>query len=126
MPKAKPAQLTPKNPADGEWRPAFLAHLSKTANVPASAMAAGITRQGAYKAKGIDPAFSAAWDDAIEDAVDILEEEARRRGMETSDTLLIFLLKAHRPDKYRDKPSTIIDANAQGGVQIYLPERKQA
>ena len=36
-------------------------------------------------------------------AGDILEAEARRRGLKQSDTLLIFLLKAHKPEKYGDK-----------------------
>ena len=37
----------------------------------------------------------------LEDAVDLLEEEARRRALAGSDLLLIFLLKAHRPQMYR-------------------------
>jgi len=64
--------------------------------------------------------FAAAWDEALEIATGSLELEARRRAQKGvlepvyykgkkvgavrkySDTLLIFLLKAHRPDKYRD------------------------
>ena len=32
----------------------------------------------------------------------MLEKEAWRRALKQSDTLLIFLLKAHRPQKYRE------------------------
>ncbi len=64
--------------------------------------------------------FALRWDEAIEEAVGSLEEEVWRRGMEGvkepvfyrgrkvgeirrySDGLLILLLKAHRPRKYRD------------------------
>ena len=65
--------------------------------------------------------FAKLWDDALEVACDAMEEEARRRAMEGtkkpvfylgkvcghikeySDTLLIFQLKAHRPEKYRER-----------------------
>jgi len=39
----------------------------------------------------------------MEDAVDVLEAVARRRAVQGSDTLLIFLLKAARPAKYRER-----------------------
>ena len=35
--------------------------------------------------------------------MELLEAEARRRAMSVSDTLLIFLLKAHKPGMYREK-----------------------
>lgn len=65
--------------------------------------------------------FAAQWDEAIETAIDALEHEARRRAVKGvdepvfyqgnvcgvvtrySDTLLIQLLKAHRPEKYRER-----------------------
>jgi hypothetical protein len=40
---------------------------------------------------------------ATEDAVDVLEAVARQRAILGSDTLLIFLLKGHRPEKYRER-----------------------
>lgn len=81
---------------------------------------AGVGRATAYEHRAAYPEFAAAWDDAIEEAVEALETEARRRAMEGveqpivsngeiiattrrySDTLTIFLLKAHRPQRYRD------------------------
>ncbi len=65
--------------------------------------------------------FAARWDRAMEIACDRLEEEAWRRGHDGwlepvfyqgeatgaikrySDTLLVLLLKAHRPEKYRER-----------------------
>ena len=65
--------------------------------------------------------FAARWDAALDAAVDALEDEARRRAMdgidrpityqgeitgtykEYSNPLLITLLKAHRPEKYRER-----------------------
>jgi hypothetical protein len=92
---------TPKK-AD-EWRPVFLATLRNSANVRAACLAAGITRKAAYLSRDASAEFRRQWDEAIEEATDILEAAARKRAVESSDTLLIFLLKAHRPDKYGEK-----------------------
>lgn len=107
-------------PRARQWQAAFIAHLAKTGNVSASANRAGIERSWAYQTRRKNERFRALWDDALEQAVDALEEEARRRayqGVEEpvfwkgqqvsqvtkySDTLLIFLLKAHRPEKFRE------------------------
>lgn len=95
--------LTPKKALrTAAWRRTFLTVLRNTANVRASCEKAGITRARAYQVKDADTAFSAQWDEAVEDAVDSLEEIARQRARKTSDVLLIFLLKAHRPGKYRE------------------------
>jgi AcrR family transcriptional regulator len=98
----------------------FLKWLAKTGNVAASCRKAKINRSLAYEWRNGDEVFAAAWDEALEIATELLEEEARRRAQDGvlepvfylgkragavrrySDTLLIFLLKAHRPDKYRD------------------------
>ncbi len=96
-------KVTPKKQGAGEWRPAFLAALRNSANVRASCMAAGISRKTAYQHRNRSAEFRAQWDDAIEDACDVLEAEAWQRARSTSDVLLIFLLKAHRPGMYRDR-----------------------
>ena len=98
----------------------FLDELAKTGNVSASCKKAKIVRSTAYLERETLKEFSAAWDAALEVATDALELEARRRAAEGvlepvfyqgelvakvkkySDTLLIFLLKAHRPEKYRE------------------------
>ena len=85
------------------WYAAFLANLRNTANVRASCNAAGVSRKVAWAAQKRDPDFAAAWNDALEEACDILEWVARKRALTTSDVLLIFLLKAHRPEKYADR-----------------------
>lgn len=85
-----------------DWTKAFLTTLRKSGNVSQSARSAKIARRTAYARREIDEEFKAAWDEAIEEATDDLEEEARKRAIKTSDTLLIFLLKANRPGKYRE------------------------
>lgn len=95
-----PEKVTPKK-AD-EWRPVFLSTLRNTGNVRAACQATGITRKTAYQHRNQAPEFAAAWDEALEDAIDALEAVAINRARTSSDTLLIFLLKAHRPGLYRD------------------------
>lgn len=50
-----------------------------------------------------DAEFTEAYDTATDNAVAILEMEARRRALEGSDRLLEFLLKSLRPEVYREK-----------------------
>lgn len=102
----KPApDPTPAPPGAGapDWADAFLAHLRHTANVRASCAAAGVTSWAAYERKGTDEAFAARWTEAVDDAIDALEAVAFERAKATSNALLIFLLKSHRPAVYGDK-----------------------
>lgn len=106
--------------SEKEWQKKFIQRLSETGNISASCRKAGITRQRAYQVKDEDVVFNAAWKEALVISVENLEFEARRRAelgvldpvfhqgekvgaiRKYSDTLLIFLLKAHKPDMYRD------------------------
>ena len=85
-----------------EWFPTFLAVLRNTANVRAACEKAKIDRRTAYRNRDDNESFRARWDTAIEDACDQLEAAAWLRAKGRSDTLLIFLLKAHRPERYRE------------------------
>jgi hypothetical protein len=89
-----------------------LSVLRDTCNVRASCHAAGISRQAAYDYRDKDKAFRKQWADAIEDGIEVLEAAARQRAMSISDTLLIFLLKAHRPEVYRDRYEVKINYSA--------------
>ena len=99
----------------------FFEQLAKTCNVTASAAAIGVSRQHVHHLRRTRKDFAKSWDNAIEQATDALEAAARGRaidgfqrpiyqrgelvGHETcySDALMITLLKAHRPEKFRDK-----------------------
>jgi hypothetical protein len=85
-----------------DWRPAFLLALREAGAVRYACEAAGVGRTTAYRHRERDATFASAWAEAIEDACDELEAEARRRAKEGSDQLLMFLLKSHRPRVYRD------------------------
>lgn len=105
----------------GDWRAVFIATLADTGNVSAAAQAAGVGRRTVYEHYDKEPDLKAAWDEAVDVAADGMEEEAHRRAVkgtlrpvyqggkkvgsirEYSDTLLIFMLKGARPEKYRER-----------------------
>lgn len=112
----------------------FLDELRETCNVTLAARAAGMSLSTCYKHRRDDVLFAERWDEAINEAVDMLEHEAHRRafkgtqepvfyqGVECgyvtkySDGLATFLLKAHRPDKYRERSE--VKQEISGGVQL--------
>ena len=85
-----------------DWVSVFTEALRASGNVQEACREAAISRAQAYRRKAQYPGFAKQWQDALDDALDVLEAEAWRRAKSTSDTLLIFLLKAHRPEMYRD------------------------
>lgn len=101
--KAKKADSPkPPNKERREWKEIFLTALALSPNVSEAAAAAGMNRSYVYTARKEDSDFAALWDDAIESGVDQLVEAAFERALSESDTLLIFLLKSHRPSVYRE------------------------
>ncbi len=99
----------------------FLEALHNGAPISLAAKAAAYGRTSIYQWRKDDPDFAAAWDEALDEGTDLLEDEALRRAKDGvdeprfyegricgyvrkySDTLLIFLLKARRPEKYADR-----------------------
>jgi hypothetical protein len=80
--------------------------------------AANITSPTAYWHREKFPDFAAEWDNALELAIDFLEMTARKRAAASSDTLLIFLLKAHRPEKYRETTKHEISGPNGGPIEV--------
>jgi hypothetical protein len=107
---------------------AFLSALRQGLTATGAAELAKVSRECVYAHRACSQPFRRAWDKALEAGTDRLEEEARRRAAvgllrkkfhngdpiidpdtgkqyserEYSDTLLIFLLKGRRPEKFRD------------------------
>lgn len=98
MTEPKLTDLTPK-----KWRDAFLDALAQHGNVSRAARAAKISREWLYQQRHADEDFARQWEQAQSIGLDSLEDVANVRARKMSDTLLIFLLKAHRPEKYRDR-----------------------
>lgn len=122
---------------------AFCAALAETCNVGRACAAVGISRQTAYEWREDDPEFAARWKRAMGAGLTVLEDEMHRRAIEGtsepvfhqgelcgtvrkySDTLAIFLAKAHDPEKYRERQ----DIHFQGKLDIadaILEARKRA
>ncbi len=105
---------------DTQKKGQFLTLLAEGHAVVHACVHSGLARSSAYHLRETDAAFHAAWDDALDAGVEVLEQEAYRRAVqgtdrpifqggdlvgtvrEYSDTLLIFLLKAKRPGVYRE------------------------
>ena len=81
----------------------FLDTYAKTGSITEAAKAAKISLATHYRWLEIDPAYRKAFEAAQQQAVDLLEGEAFRRALAGSDELLIFLLRAWRPDRYRER-----------------------
>ena len=131
-----------------EWTPevkqTFLDLLSASAVVTTAAELAGVSRAHAYRLREADSEFKRLWDEALQAAYDRFEKEAWRRAVkgvekpvgfymgehggpgegkgtfvqEYSDTLLMFMLKGSRPEKFRDNIHHSGDAT--GGLAAQL------
>lgn len=100
----------------------FLSVFRETGNLTRAAEAAKVARRQHYEWVKESEEYREAFADAQEAATDTLEAEARRRALEGveeatgwyqgqpggyvrrySDTLLIFLLKGHRSERFKDR-----------------------
>ncbi len=116
---------------------AFLEAFEDTGNITTAARTTNVARRTIYNWKADDPEFAASFSEAEITATEIMEEAARDRAVngvttetpiydkhgdlkhtlvETkySDTLLIFLLKARNPAKYRERVD-LTHANGENG-----------
>ena len=96
----------------------FLEYLRQTGNVSKACRLVGVQPCSAYDWKKKNEKFAKQWDDAVEEAIDGMEDEAYRRAIEGvdepvfyqgkqvaiikkySDTVLLALLAAHRPERW--------------------------
>lgn len=115
----------------------FLQHFRIHGNVTFGCREAGVPRPTIYWWQEHDDQFAAAFREAEIEATEHLESEARRRAVDGvvstkgiysrqgqliaeetetkySDTLLVFLLKARAPEKYRERVQ-LQHADAEGG-----------
>lgn len=80
----------------------FLAALADGLSATAACEAAGLSRAHTYAWRSEDPEFAEAWDRALDQGTDKLEDIAMARAKEKSDVLMIVMLKARRPEKYAE------------------------
>ena len=84
------------------WREVFLRSFRACGIIKRASEDAGVTRQAVYYAHKREPEFRALYEEAREESIEVLEDVARKRTTDSSDNLLIFLLKAAKPEVYRE------------------------
>jgi hypothetical protein len=112
----------------------FLDALSETGNVSDACRINKLPRRTVYNWRKENAKFAEEWKVSLEMGTEALEDEAVRRAKdgvdkpvfqggklvghvrEYSDTLLIFLLKGAKPQKYRD--NVALEHNGNVGVQL--------
>lgn len=144
----KPTIRTPEKDAT------FFEALAGGGIIVEAADRAGYARASVYEWRKTDTAFSAAWDTAIEAAIQRLEKEADRRAHDgepelvlhkgapvmvddgkggkvaltvrkRSDLLLIFRLKALRPEIYRERMDMRGEVNVTFGLADRLEQARR-
>lgn len=122
---------------------AFCAALAATGSVTRACEAVGIGRSAAYEWRHESPEFAKMWAHAKELGVEAMEDEALRRAVEGndepvfhqgvatgtirkySDTLLIFLLKGAKPEKYRERTETNLNVKGELDIATRLAEGRK-
>lgn len=117
----KPKNFAASAASSPKKKEAFLEVFRRTGNITYAAKAAGIDRSTHHKRWMKHPDYAEQFENAREEAADVLEAEALRRAVqgtekpvfyqgsvcghirEYSDVLLIFLLKGNRPNKFRER-----------------------
>jgi len=94
-----------------EARERFLQILSESGNVSRACGLSGLSRSRIYEWRDRDPDFAAEWTAALQLGACALEDEAMKRAMDGSDYLLVFMLRALMPDKYRERRTVDVKSN---------------
>ena len=72
--------------------------------VAQSANFAGVSERTIYNWRDQDPGFAQAWDQGRDHLLEGIEAQAFKQAMHGDRQLLIFLLKAHKPELYGARP----------------------
>lgn len=133
-PEPEQRRRRPSRDPKAAARETFLTALRSGWTVKHAAQLAGVAPQRFYEARQDDESFADAWADAIEAGTQVLEDELHRRAVEGWDedsydgngrlvrrvrryspALLIFSLKARRPEVYRDVVQRLELTGVNGG-----------
>ena len=126
---------------DAKRQKNFLNVLRDCVNITSACRQIQVSPQTILRRRKSDVKFARDFDQCMDEAIDMMEGEARRRAVDGykepvfrngkqigeitrySDSLLMFLMKANRPEKYRDsvRPSTYGDLNIE--ITSYAPKK---
>jgi hypothetical protein len=117
----------------------FLELLALTGNVSHAVKLAGLGRRSVYDRRERDPEFARDWDDALQVSYDAIEHAVRNRAVEGweepvfyqgeivgyirrySDENARFLLKAKRPQEFRER----VEVSGQVDIAATILERRR-
>jgi hypothetical protein len=85
-----------------DWRPAFLKGFAKAGTVTGGCEKAHVARTTAYRERQRDEKFALAWADVEAGVTLQLESRAVELALGGDVRLIEFLLKARKPDVYRE------------------------
>ena len=120
---------------DRFWSIILLFNQADLIQIRLACFKAGISRTTAYRTRDRYSSFADPWEEALLDAADILEGEARRRAVdgvekpvyykgklidtvrEYSDGLLTLLLKAQKPERFRDRRDVEVSGKDGGPIR---------
>lgn len=124
-------------PLTADEKTNFIKKLRQTnGNVSKACQAVKIGRTVIYEHRKTDADFARLWDETLDSVLDEAEQEVFRRAVkgvnkpvfykgvkiaalkEYSDRLLEFMLKAGRPEKFRERFD--IDANIKGSLDVSI------
>lgn len=106
------------------WELFFYLLLKYAGNVTRACELSKISREAVYARRNANPEFEARFQEVKAQAIEVMEDEATRRAFEGveegiyfqgskidlktvySDGLIQFLLRANKPEKYKDRLST--------------------
>jgi hypothetical protein len=144
LPAIKPTQAI-QRARSHRWPKRFLEVFRQTGIVRAAAEAAGVDRTMAYKLRDKNPKFAAEWDKAILESTELLELHCLQRATQgeteevwmntkegpkkvstkkvKSDRLLEFMLRARKPQIYRDNVNAeITGPNGTPLAPVVIPQ----
>lgn len=124
---------------DERWdRLGWLYCFEYTGMVSAACAMMGVGRSTVYEERQRNEDFALAWHDVEERSTEVMEREAWRRGVEGvvkplvsagkhvtdvreySDGLLQFMLKARRPEKYRERMDVAHSGSVEKRIRVEL------
>lgn len=111
----------------------FLDRLRLSPNVTKACKAAGVPRSTVYTWRSKWVTFANQWDEALEEATDLLVDKAWKMALADNERMIMFLLAAHRPDVYGTQARRVELTGKDGGpvqqehsgsvgVMVYIPD----
>jgi hypothetical protein len=113
---------------DAQRKALFLRELMRSPVVGTAARRAGLTRSAVYRERDRNDLFRLAWEEALVGAVDDVEQVLVEKAQGGDLKAIEMVLKAHRPERYRDRHEVAVVADSVIEVTLVpmqKPENKE-